>query len=240
MTISDSNAETRTLCDADSTSYPDATLLRRTNANYEEVVSIAIKSNGKWEFDDSNFTTHPIGTATLVAGQQDYSFDVAFLDILSLSVKDVGGIWKELSPLDKSQFSYDPDEYFKTDGMPVIYDKMGESVFLYPAPAAASVTTTYGLKAYFQRTADIFTSAQVTTGTKEFGFASTFHKVIPYMNAIPYCMMYKPDRVAQYQSVVDNILGNDRLGIVGTLQEFYSKRAKDEKTQIIPIYHSSR
>lgn len=232
MNIADSNLETLSLCDADTTSYPAATLLRRTNSNYERVVGIAISSNGQWEFDDTNFTDLPIGSASLVEGQKDYSFDTTFLDILGVSIMDVSGLWHVLKPLDRSQFPQDPAEFFKTSGMPLFYDKVGTSMMLYPTPTSTHVTLSSGLKAYFQRTANIFTSGEVTTGTKVFGFASPFHEVIPYMNAIPYCMAYKPDRVAFYQSVVDKILGDERLGITGTLPEFYAKRAKDEPTRI--------
>jgi len=90
---------------------------------------------------------------------------------------------------------------------------------LYPGPTAGSVTLTSGLRVDFRRTASIFTSAQVTTGTKVPGFASPFHMLICYEAAIPYCMRYKKDRVALYRREADVLL-ND-------LMQFYYKREKD-------------
>lgn len=194
-TIADINAEARALVDADSTSYPAADLLRRVNMAYEEVVALILGCDGLWQFDDTNFTTFPIATTTLVASQQDYTFNAAHLEIEGVSVLDNTGIWHKLRQIDDKSLGVDPAEYRKDDGLPVEYDKQGSSLLLYPAPASGSVTLASGLKVFFKRTADIFTSAQVTTGTKEPGFASPFHMILAYKAAIPYAMSYKKDRV---------------------------------------------
>jgi hypothetical protein len=102
------------------------------------------------------------------------------------------------------------------------YDKIStDTIKLYPAPSATDCTLASGLKIKFKRTADLFTSAQVTTGTKEPGIASPFHILIAYMAAIPYCMSYKKDRVNLYQRQVE-ILTKDMLS-------HYALREKDVK-----------
>lgn len=194
-TIADIQAETRLLTDSDTVSYPASDLLRRCNDAYEEIVGIIIGCDGLWQFDDSNFTNFPIGTTTLVAGQNDYSFDVAMLEIERVEVLDISGIWRLLNPIDKSQIDIAISEFMKTNGIPIYYDKQGASILLYPAPASADVTLASGLKVYFQRTAAIFTSAEVTTGTKVPGFASPHHYLISYKAALPYAQSYKPQRV---------------------------------------------
>lgn len=220
MNIADIQAETRLLCDADSTSYPDAALLRRENAAYEEIVGKIIGADGTWQFDDTNFTTLPIGTTTLVNSQQDYSFDTTFLDIERVEVLDNRGTWHLLKPLDKADTDEALTEFYKTDGLPLYYDKNGSSIMLYPAPDnGVSVTLASGLKVYFQRTASIFTSAEVTTGTKVPGFASPYHVILCYMAAIPYCMSYKKDRVALYQNKV--------MDLERQLLKHYARREKD-------------
>lgn len=220
MNIADIQAETRLLCDTDSTGYPDAALLRRENAAYEEIVGKIIGADGTWQFDDTNFTTLPIGTTTLVNSQQDYSFDETFLDIERVEVLDNGGTWHLLKPLDKADTDEALTEFYKTDGLPLYYDKNGSSIMLYPAPDnGVSVTLASGLKVYFQRTASIFTSAEVTTGTKEPGFASPYHVILCYMAAIPYCMSYKKDRVALYQNKV--------MDLERQLLKHYARREKD-------------
>jgi len=219
MTISDINSEIRDLCDADSSSYTDAQLLRRVNEAYKDIVGMIIGLDGTWEFDDSNYTTHPIGTTDLVAAQQDYAIDTTFLAIERVEVLDDEGNYHLIHPIDKDSVPVALTEFYETDGFPQYYDKSGNSFFLYPAPAAADVTLAAGLKVYFQRTADVFTSAQVTTGTKEPGFVSTYHMVLCYMAAVPYCMSYKKDRVALYEKKADELKEK--------IRKFYGNREKD-------------
>lgn len=221
MTISDLQAEIRALCDADSTSLTDATLLRRVNAAYEEVVGWIINSDGVWQFDDTNYTTNPIGTIDLVAGQSQYSFTTAFLDIENVKVKDTNGNWHILDTIDQSQTSIALEDYLSTDGQPTMYDKNADGLRLYPAPAASAVTLTAGLKIQFKRTASIYTSAEVTTGTKQPGFASPYHIILAYMAAIPYCLSYKQNRVAPYQLRVDRLKAE--------IIKFYGQREKDRR-----------
>ena len=224
MTIADINLEIRALCDADSTSYPDAVLLRRVNAAYEQVIGKIIGIDGTWQFDDSNFTNLPIAVTDLVDDQQDYSFDVTQLNIERVEVKDINGLWYLLSPIDKSQVTMALGEYLKTKGLPDQYDKNGESIFLYPPPSSNMVTLVSGLKVYFQRTASIFTSAEVTTGTKVPGFASPFHMLICYMAAIPYCATYKKDRVPLYLAEIQRIEAD--------MLAHYALREKDIRKQL--------
>lgn len=221
--ITDIFLETRALVDGDSTSYPDAVLLRRVNQKYEEIVGKLIQMDGRWEFDDSNYTDLPIGTTTMEANQYDYAFDVRFLNIIKVEVKNSSGGWVELTPIDKST-TKDISQYQTTSGIPSEYDKLGESIVLYPAPSASATTLTSGLKVHYQRTASIFTSAEVTTGTKTPGFASPWHMILAYAAAIPYCMSYKKDRVALYEKKV--------MEMERDLLAFESRRNKDERPQL--------
>lgn len=230
-TIADINLEARALCDADSTSYPDAVLLRRVNQKYEEIVGKLIQTDGRWEFDDSNYTDLPIGITTMVADQQDYSFDVRFLNVLKVEVKNASGVWVEIDQIDKST-TRDISNYQTTSGMPTEYDKLGESIVLYPAPSASATTLTAGLKVHYQRTASIFTSAEVTTGTKTPGFASPWHMILAYAAAIPYCMSYKKDRVALYEKKV--------MEMERDLLSFESRRNKDERPRLTVSRESNK
>lgn len=238
MTISDINAFARFLSDSDTTSYTAANLLITVNNAYEEVVGkIIVGTNGGWNFDDFNFTTHPIATTTLVSGQQDYAFDTSLLILEGLDVLTKDGIYLELFPIDKSEirerFGIALSEYAKTNGLPREYDKQGSSVFLYPAPDnGITVTLAAGLKAYFKRTASIYTSAEVTTGTKTPGFASPFHPIISYMAALPYCMNYKKDRVSMLMNFIGEWgdQGRPATGMKKQILDFYSRRSQDERS----------
>lgn len=227
-TIADINAEARALCDADSTSYTAADLLRRINYAYEQVIGWILDADGTWQWDDTNYTNLPVGTQTLVNAQKAYSFNDKFLEIESVQVKDVNGNWIILKPIEQRQWSDTQplEEDFETDGLPEYYDKVSDdTIKLYPAPDnGVSVTLASGLKVKFRRTADVYTSAQVTTGTKEPGFASPYHVILSYMAALPYCLNYKKDRVPMIEKRI--------MELKADLITHYTKRSKDETSQM--------
>jgi hypothetical protein len=234
MTISDINQEIRDLCDADSTSLTNATLLRRVNTAYETVVGKIIRVDGFWQFDDDNFSTSPRGTGTLVSGQHIYTFSDKFLQVEEIDILDTSGYFKRIEPFDAASGDMSFEEYFNItysggtytapSGFPSYYDKQGSVIRLDKAPTATTATLTSGLRVTFKRTADTFTSAQVTTGTKQPGFDSQFHIILCYMAAIPFCQSYKKDRVALYEKKVMD-LEKDLLAHYGT-------RQKDERSAL--------
>jgi len=223
--ITDVNAEARKLVDADSTSYTDADLLRRVNQAYEEVVGKLIALDKNWNFGDSNYTSLPTGLQTMTAATHEYAFVSTFLTIVGASVEDNSGDWHTLDLIDEQDIlksGIDLEEYETTDGLPTKYAKRENFIVLYPAPSAATTTLTSGLKVYFQRTADVFTAAQVTTGTKTPGFASPYHYLLSYKAALPHALSYKKDRVAMIMSEIAR-MERDML-------DFYTQRGKDERS----------
>ena len=237
MTITDIEAEARDWCDADTTSYPAATMLRRVNQAYEQVVGWLINIDGKWQFDDTNYTDFPIGTYTLVNSQGVYSFNNKFLQLLDVQVMDSDGKYQIITPVDQkdSQSSIPLRREFETDGFPLFYDKLsGDSIELLPAPDnGVSVTLASGLRIYFKRTASIFTAAEVTTGTKVPGFDSTYHIILAWMAARPYCMKYKKDRVAELNALIGDTTPIP-TGMKRDMIKQFTKKAKDERNIIMP------
>jgi len=222
MTIADINQEARDLCDASTTSYPAATLLRRVNTALETLVAKIIMASGTWDYDDTNYTDLPVGKGTLVEGQSSYSFASNYLQIKNIKVLDKDGTsWRLLEPIDQSQAGYSLEDDLLTDGFPSAYDKVGDTINLYPAPTATSVTLASGIKIEFKRTASLFTSAEVTTGTKEPGIASPYHITIAKMAALPYCKSYKKDRVPQ--------LERDIQVETEEMLKHYSQRERDSR-----------
>jgi len=231
MTISDIQAETRSLCDADSTSYPDAVLLRRENAAYEEIVGKLIARNNKLKFDDTNFSKTPIGYGTLQDGIQEYAYDTTMLTVERVEIVDKAGTRHQLTRIDERNID-SLGEYKKTPGLPDEFAERGNSIFLYCPPSSASVTLVNGIVFYFQRTADIYTSAQVTTGTKSPGFPSPYHVLICYKAALPYCMSYKKERVPLYLNEI-NRLEKEMLDLADS-------RYTDQISRIIPSKEDNR
>lgn len=222
-TIADINLETRDLCDADTTSYPAATLLRRINKAYEQVVGWLINADGVWEWDDTNYTSLPIGTYTLVNAQRSYTFAADFLDLLEVSVMDSNGIYRKIDQFDPFTEVLSVEElYGTTTGFPVVFDMVSDdTIKFYPNISSTNVTLASGLQVKFKRTAQVYTSAEVTTGTKEPGFASPWHYILSYMAAIPFCVVYKPERVVAYTNEVERMKKE--------LINHYSRRNKDTR-----------
>ena len=231
MTITDLNAEIRTLCDADASSYQAPDLLRRVNSALETCVGKIINADGTWQFDDTNYTTTPVGKGDLTSGEISYSFSDEFLDIEGIDILDTGGHYIKITPFDAVEMGVSFEEYFNITfagstytapvGFPFFYDKNGDTIRLSAGPTAANTTLTKGIRARFKRTADLFTSAQVTTGTKVPGIASPFHQLLAYMAALPYCMSYKKDRVALFEKKVDEMTKD--------MIDFYTRREKDKR-----------
>jgi len=212
-------SEINALCDSDATSYPINDKTRRVNSALEELVAMIINADGTWQYDDTNHTDLPIGTGTLVEAQQSYSFSQEFLEIEIVKVKDVDGNWKTLDLVDDKDFrSITLEDYFDTTGLPTHYDKEGDTIKLYPAPTATSVTLASGLKVHFKRTADLFTYDDTT---KEPGLPSPFHVILAYMASIPFCMTYKKDRVNVYMDFVEKMKKE--------ITKFYSRREGDKR-----------
>lgn len=188
MTITDIVNKTYFYSNTNSAMYSAANMLIAINNAYERVTGLILQADGRWQFGDTNYSALPTGTQTMVAGTQTYTFNSAQLNVLRVEVKDAGGLWYELEPISLNDIEGAQPEFYKTNGLPLYYEKRENFILLYPAPAAADVTLTNGLNVYFQRTADLFTSAQVTTGTKSPGFNSLYHDLLPLWAAYDYAV----------------------------------------------------
>src|SRR3990167_9899864 len=174
------------LVDADITSYPLAKVFRRFNMALEKLVCIAINTDGVFEYDDTNYTNLPVGTGTLVEGQESYSFSSEYLKVKRIKIADRNGNWQPVKQIDQSDLDFSGvtiEEYFSPTGLPTHYDILGDSIRLYPAPTSASVTlaggTSGGIKIEFVRTAVLFTAVSTTaTDSTEPGLPSTSHLVL--------------------------------------------------------------
>jgi hypothetical protein len=203
-----------------------ATFTRNINNALNRVVALILGSNGRWQWDDTNNTDLPIGTATLVttagAEQQDYSFDISHIEVLRVECKDASGAWQKLVPIDQADvWDQSLTDFLKTPGMPMYYDKTGSSIFLYPKPLAAAVTASNGLKVFFQRPPNYFTTSSTTAVP---GFNSLFHRLIAILAARDYALV-KTMPVAK--ALVD-------LAVQGEtdIQDHYAIRSNDEQLKL--------
>ena len=191
MTIADINTLARFLTSTDTVSYTAAQLLIAVNASYERVTGKIISeiAGRRWQYGDFNYTAFPTFTISMSDGVQSYDLnDISTrpLTIMGLEVLDQSGNPHVLRRTSLKEIHKDGtafDDYQSTNGLPNEFEIRDNLIVLYPAPATANVTLTNGLIIYYLRTADVFTSAQVSTGTKQPGFPSPWHDILAYESA---------------------------------------------------------
>lgn len=211
-----------------------ATFTRYINEALNRVVNLIMTSDGRWQFDDTNFTDFPIGTTDLVttlgSEQQDYSFGITMLRIVRIEVLDATGAWRLLKPIDQADV-YDQSltDFLKTPGLPVYYDKQGASIFLYPKPLATAVTSTGGLKVWFQRPPSYFATSDTT---KVPGFNSMYHRLVATIASRDYAVFKQLSVAKALSELVQQ--GED------SLIENYTLRNKDEHIKLSTKQHSFR
>lgn len=205
------------------------------NRAVEEIDTEIMAVDERWQFDDTNYTDYPIATANLVAGQQDYQFDVSQIKILGVEILGADGVYYPLKPIDihdidKYGKGKAPTAYQSTNGKPLEYDVTANALFLYPAPAAADVTLSAGLKVYFQRAGELFVSSD--TG-KSPGFPSLFHELIAIKASNKFA---KQNGMTEKARELDEI---ERKKIE-KLREWYSNRHKENADAMTPFSENNR
>jgi hypothetical protein len=187
-----------------------------------------ITSNLRWQVDDQNNTDLPIVTTDLVAAQSDYGLPTDLLRIQAVEVKTDGGDWVRLKPFDQRDVTKITDLY-TSDGLPKFYDIRGNSIFLEPAPAAASVTLTAGLKLYISREGDDFAS---TDTTQEPGFPEPFHRICSLGGVFDYLVVRGPQETADRVRVELEQLRKE-------LRDFFRQAVEEDVVTSRPAHRTS-
>jgi hypothetical protein len=226
-----------------STSYPLKQKARDVNQAALRLQMLAIQAEGRFQVDDTNHTKYPLITADLVSGQRDYYFltdeqSNIILDIYKVMIKDPAGIWVELKPVDQqspnSRMNPVREMLDGQDigGTPDRYDKSWNSIFLEPIPNYNWRTANEGengLKIWINREHSYFVS---TDTTKVLGFGHAFHEYLALRPSYQYA--YRKGLANKKDLQLEMIRMEEEI------EEYFSKRARDEKTAIIPVYRSPR
>jgi hypothetical protein len=211
-------------------SYPTAAKTVDINNALNKFMLLGIESEGVWQLDDSNQTDYPIITTALVAGQQDYSFltDASgnqILDIYKVRIKDSSGNWSTLRQVDL-QTGSDDDLNSTVQSIPSKYRVTGNGIFLIDIP---NYSLAAALEIFINRTPTYFTTSDTT---KKAGIPWGFHEYLAIRPAYYYCLQKGlPQATA---------LGNEMLKMEDMIGDYYAKRNKDKKNQLLPVYRSSR
>ncbi len=229
MTLDNLRQKIYFLTSTNSSSFPDAKLVVEVNNAFDRVVSLIHASDGRWEWDDSNNTDLPIATTALVANQQDYTLSTDHLQITRVEYKDNAASpnWHLLMPIDQADiYNQSLTDYLKTASNPVYYDKIGNSVFLYPMP---SFSQSASLKVYFKRGPNYFTTSDTT---KAPGFNTLYHDLLALWPSYNYALAN------------DKSNGNALLAQINlkedALREEYALRSKEDTPRLRAAPYSWR
>jgi len=229
MTITEILADARRLVKANTTSLPTADAIEIANRELERVVGKIRQAQGRWQWDDFNETDFAIATTGLTANIQDYSLDVTHYRIERVEVRDTDGKWRKLTPFDQVDI-YDQSltDFLNTAGLPQCYDKVGNSLFLYPKPNYTDATPTDGsLKVFYERGTDYFLTSDTI---KTPGFNPLFHRLISMGIALDYAIINDLKAV--------NNIASRILVMEDELATYYALRDEDEHLTLRTRLHS--
>lgn len=208
------------------------TFTRYINQWYLKSVAWILEASSTWDWDDSNYTDFPIGTATLVNDQQDYTLPVAssgadastLLKVLRVEVKDSAGNYYKLEPFDETQIkSTGLADYEETAGMPRMYREVANSIELYPKPSTSMVTASAGLKVYFQRTPDLFATSDTT---QQPGIPQPFHRLLSLGASYDFAISKGMQNASALRQEIEQLKGQ--------MQQFFGRRNNDVKVRLMP------
>ena len=146
------------ICGTTATIYSNKAKVVRINEAIDKYFAL-----GNYQFEDSNQSSVPIETIDLVDGTGRYALgDLTseLLNFLRVEVTDSSGNDYLIFSNKLSNINGAYDEYYKDEGVPSEYIKIGKYVDLRPIP---SYNATSGLKIYFDRPASKYTFVSFTT-----------------------------------------------------------------------------
>lgn len=199
----------------------------RIDRAYDKLATKLMMVDGRWQWDDTNYTDFPIGTTALVSGQQDYTMDVEYLDVVKVIILDEANNKTLLTPIDIN----DPmgTVYLTStasNSIPNVYDKVGNSIKLYPIP---SYNKASGLIVHYRRKPSYFA---YTDTTKAPGVPAIFHRYLSLEASLDYAIskqMSGKNDLAQLVSAME-----------AQIDEWYAARSKDEQKIVRSVFRSSR
>ena len=231
--ITDYNDLTKTTIGA--TNAP--TVLVKFNNAYDRVASLMLKADSRWQWDDANNTDLPSATTTITSGTQDYSLNVqvddaqdsAMLTIDRVDLKDANGNWRELDPILQQELKRGAEialeNYLPTNGTPIKYRAVGNSVLLYPIP---NYTLAAAMRIYFTRGPNYFALTDLSAnsyagGTKIPGFNALFHQLISLWAAYDYALINLPALAPGYLTKIQLL--------EASINDFYGQRFHDSRAR---------
>lgn len=232
----------RDLVNADSTSFPDARLLRWLNMYYQKAAMWILQAQDDTDFDDVNKTDYPIVTQALVANQRDYPIPLSekVLEIKRVDLTYDGSNWYRAFPIDSSELAIAMppssasqstlDSYFPQTNPR--YDIKYNSIFIYPLASAANVASGATIKIEWTRQVTEFTSGDLTAGTAVPGFDDPLHPILAIGPAFEYA---KAKNLPQAKALIGDLAEYKDL-----LTKHYGIKDRDRSLAMGAAYQNFR
>lgn len=224
--------QVRSFMRVDANQWPTYKIVNSCNNYLDTVTGYAIGADRRFQWDDTNHTKLPEGTANLLINQSDYSFLTdeqgnAILLLTRIDVLDSSGSWRQLTPRDQIQIPQAIGEDQRTAGLPLFYDKIADNIVRLSPKPIASVTG--GIKFFFQRTGSYFAADSTT---KSPGVSPLLHRGF-VINAT-----YDGALTLGLSNLV--AMAGEKEKEEKKMIEYFSNRTPDEPKQIIGVRRSSR
>lgn len=203
------------------------------NLALDDYFALALAASGTWVFDDSNHGDYPIIMTDLVEGQRDYPFTTdgsgnLILDIYKVMAKLEGedGVFDEIRPV-SVQTEHPTQDFYdgrNVEGVPYRYSKTANGIFLDQIP---SYSQENGLKMYINREASYFNYQDTS---KSPGVPGIHHRYFPLKAALDYARRTGSKRLDNLEKEVFKYEGDESQGIIGSIQRYFGRRARDERS----------
>jgi len=218
MTIADIMTKVDALTHTtDTNGYLAANRLIDLNNAQDELQMDILRAMDGDDFDDKNYTSNfPIRPADLVADQRDYTLPTDMIKFKRLTISYDGTNWYKATPFDIGESGeVIKDANFSKEAP--MYDLQYNSVKIYPTPTE---NVTDGFKVWISRQMMLFTSSDVSTGTREPGIDRSYHKIIPYKMALEFAYENLPEKIVTFEQKI--------AMMVNDMQEDYSDKQRDD------------
>lgn len=212
------------LTQTNSTSYTAYKYARDANNALLDYQMIALRSNGGWQFDDTNQSAAPIKSINVVSGTNSYNVlvddetnanQILEIEKVECAIDASLSNYNVLTPYNEMDSSFSITQDATVSGVPTHYYIRSGTVYLYPKP---NYNATAGLKVWVSRTTTYFAG---TDTTKVAGIPHTHQKYLVLKPAYEYNAVNLPERADRVKLLLNEC--------VQEIQDYYSMRKKDER-----------
>lgn len=208
-----------------------------TRSAWDKYLYLAFKGSGTWQYDDSNHADYPIIYTNIVSGQQDYTFTTDEQGNLILDIYKVAALksatdttYEELVPIDQQRHNSANSDITRESGAtgaPYAYDKTANGFFLDVEP---DYNATSGLKVWINREASYYSFSDISGDpTKKPGCPGIHHDYFWLRPAMEEAARQSLSTYADLRDRVKEFEGDERDGTVGLIENYFSKRIRDER-----------